>query len=242
MNGFTLHYADGTNVKNNCNYPHTMQVTDEESLRKATGHDYVCVLYQNGYRSNANFISANCLGMDCDNDHSENPEDWVTLESIQQIFPDVAFAVHFSRNHMKPKRGNAARPKFHCLFCIDEMTDPDAYRALKRRVQRVCPFFDSNALDAARFFFGTEQPEVEFHPGTLTLNEYLDHHYPDSGHDLTNGTAPSPQVRRCTILEGSRNITMSMFAGSILKRYGDTEHAYHLFLEEANQCVSPLIL
>ena len=191
MNGFTLYYADGKGMKNSCSYPHTIQITDEASLQKAVGHDYVCVLYKNSYRSNANFISTNCLGMDCDNDHSENPKDWITPESILQAFPDVTFAVHFSRNHMKPKRGKAPRPKFHCLFQIDEMTDPDAYSDLKKRVYSVFPFFDPNALDAARFFFGTQNPKVAFYNGTITLNEYLDRYFPASYHDLTTIATPS---------------------------------------------------
>lgn len=33
------------------------------------------------------------------------------------------------------------------------------------------------------------------------------------------------------ILEGSRNNTMSRFAGRVLKRYGDTEKAHEAFLE-----------
>ena len=37
--------------------------------------------------------------------------------------------------------------------------------------------------------------------------------------------------------EGSRNATMSRFAGRVIKKYGDTEKAYQVFLEEAaNVC------
>ena len=176
---------------------------------KVTPHDYVCVLYKNNYRSNANFISANCLGMDCDNDHSENPEDWVTLESVRQAFPGVTFAVHYSRNHMKPKKEKSARPKFHCLFQIDEITDPSEYSDLKKRVNSIFPFFDPNALDAARFFFGTKSPEVVFYPGTITLNEYLDRYHPDAGYNLTTDTAPPPPAQSLKIPKGSRNNTIS---------------------------------
>lgn len=237
MKCFTLYYADGVGMKNNCIYQHMMQITDEASLRQATGHDYVCVLYKNSYRSNANFIRANCLGMDCDNDHSENPEDWITPESIRQAFPDVTFAVHFSRNHMVPKRGKVARPKFHCLFQTDEITAAMAYSDLKRRVYSVFPFFDANALDAARFFFGTKQPEVEFYPGILTLNDCLNRYYPDSKVGITAEIAPTLGH---TISEGKRNTTLSEFAACVLKRRGDTEQAYHLFLEEAKKC-TPLL-
>ena len=41
-------------------------------------------------------------------------------------------------------------------------------------------------------------------------------------------------------MEGSRNNTMSRFAGRILKRYGNTEKAHVSFLEFAQKCDPPL--
>lgn len=42
------------------------------------------------------------------------------------------------------------------------------------------------------------------------------------------------------ILEGSRNNTMSRFAGRVLKRYGVTEKAHDAFLKHAKKCDPPL--
>lgn len=241
MRGFALYTADCAGVETNCSYPHRMIVTDNDTLKEAAGHDYVCVDYKNRYRSNANFISSNCLGMDCDNDHSDTPEDWITPESIRHAFPDVTFAVHYSRHNNIPKRGKSPRPKFHCLFQIDEMTDPVQYSDLKKRIYGIFPYFDTQALDAARFFFGTDQPDVEFFPGTLTLNECLDSYYPDSEENPESTPLDEPYTAYArTIPEGSRNATMSHFAGRVLKRYGDTEQAHALFLEKAEKCVPPL--
>ncbi len=233
MNGFTLYYADCVGRETNCSYPHKVLVTDDASLREAAARDYVCVQYKRNYRSNDNFTRSDCLGMDCDNDHSENPEDWVTPDHIRQAFPDTTFAVHFSRHHNISKRGKPPRPKFHCFFPIEEMTDDVAYGDLKKRVNRLFPFFDTGALDAARFFFGTPDPKVAFYPGALNLNECLDLYYSDS--DLAEAVAKSR-----TIHEGNRNATLSHFAGRVIKRYGDTEKAYNTFLEEAEKCEPPL--
>ena len=237
MNGFTLYYADCAGAETNCSYPHKVLVADEESLREAAACDYVCVSYKGSYRSNANFISANCLGMDCDNDHSEKPDDWITPDHIQQAFPDTTFAVHFSRHHNVPKRGKPPRPKFHCLFQIDEMTDPIEYSDLKKRVNRLFPYFDTKAVDAARFFYGTPDPKVAFYPGTLNLNDCLDLYYTDFDGDFAAAAAPTYTH---TIHEGSRNATLSHFAGRVLKRYGDTETAYNAFLDESEKCDPPL--
>ena len=64
---FTIYYSDVTGVPSNCSYPHKKQVIDEESLKEAISHDYVCAEYKNSYRSGDNFIGSNCLPVDCDN-------------------------------------------------------------------------------------------------------------------------------------------------------------------------------
>lgn len=232
-----LYYADCAGVPGNCSYPHEAVIEDAASLRRAVSRDYVCVAYKNSYRANANFRTTNCLGMDCDNDHSDNPEDWITPEHVRSAFPNTTFAVHFSRNNMKEKRGKAPRPKFHVLFLIDEITDPDEYSDLKKRVSAVFPYFDTRALDAARFFYGTETPQAEFCAGSITLNECLELYYPEAAEEtfwaLDSAHAP-------TIPEGRRNSTLSHFAGRVLKRYGDTEEAYAAFMERAAKCAPPL--
>ena len=232
-----LYYADCAGIPSNCSYPHEAVIEDVASLRRAVSHDYVCVAYKNSYRANANFRTTNCLGMDCDNDHSDNPEDWITPEHVRRAFPDTTFAVHFSRNNMKEKRGKAPRPKFHVLFLIDEITDPDEYSDLKKRVSAVFPYFDTRALDAARFFYGTETPQVEFCAGSITLNECLELYYPEAAEETFWDL---DSVHATTIPEGRRNSTLSHFAGRVLKRYGDTEEAYAAFMERAAKCTPPL--
>ena len=90
---FTIYSADVTGNPGNCSYPHKHVVLDEASLKAAVCHDYVCAEYQNSYRNGDNFIGSDCLPVDCDNDHSENPEDWITPEDVLQQFPGVTFAV-----------------------------------------------------------------------------------------------------------------------------------------------------
>ena len=74
---FTLYHADCLEIPGNCTYPHKVEVTGKDSLIDAVKHDYVCAEYQGNYRSNDNFIGSDCLPVDCDNDHSDDPEEWV---------------------------------------------------------------------------------------------------------------------------------------------------------------------
>ncbi len=73
IHSFTLYRSDSLGRASNCMYPHAVQVTDTASLAAAVSFDYVAVEYKNGYRNNANFLRTDCLALDCDKDHSEDP-------------------------------------------------------------------------------------------------------------------------------------------------------------------------
>ncbi len=230
---FTLYSANFINAPGNCSYPHKHVILDEASLKAAIRHDYVCAEYQNHYRSGDNFLGSDCLPVDCDNDHSENPADWVEPDDVMQAFPGVTFAVHYSRFHNREKNGKPARPKFHVLFPIEFCADASLYSDMKKLVNAIFPYFDTQALDAARFFFGTAAADVALYPGRMNLTEFLNE-------DLFDENLPQGSFDTYVIPEGSRNATMSHFAGRIIKKYGDTDEAHQAFLEEAAKCVPPL--
>ncbi len=230
---FTVYHSDFTGAPSNCSYPHKVVITDSASLTAAVGRDYVCAEYKNYYRNGDNFIGSDCLPVDCDNDHSENPEEWLLPANVMEAFPGVTFAVHYSRSNMREKNGKPARPKFHVLFPINRVTNAACYSDMKKLVNAIFPYFDTKALDAARFFFGTNSPEVEIYEGSMNLSEFLEGD--DFDADITGGHRTT-QV----IPEGSRNATMSRFAGRVIKKYGDSEEAYQCYMEEAAKCSPPL--
>lgn len=230
---FTLYSSNCLEVPENCTYPHKVEITSKDTLIEAVKHDYVCAEYQGDYRSNDNFIGSNCLPVDCDNDHSDDPEEWVYPSDVATAFPGVAFAVHYSRNHMKAKGNKATRPKFHVFFAIDRVTDPGQYSEMKKLVNTIFPYFDTKALDAARFFFGTKNPEVELFDGPMTLTTFL-------ADDDFDANMDSGRYGDIVIPEGSRNATMSHYAGRILKRFGNNDEAHKHFAEVAACCQPPL--
>ena len=173
------------------------------------------------------------MPVDCDNDHSDDPDEWVYPSDVATAFPGVAFAVHYSRNHMKAKGGKAARPKFHVFFAIDRVIEPGQYSEMKKLVNSIFPYFDTKALDAARFFFGTKEPEVEIFDGPMTLTTFL-------ADDDFDANMDSGSYGGIVIPEGSRNATLSHYAGRILKRFGNTDEAHKHFAEVAAYCQPPL--
>lgn len=229
MMELTLFTADCVGSLSNCVYPHKAVITDEESLKQAVIHDHVTAEYKNSYRNNANFIKADNVPLDCDNDHSDNPDEWVTPFEVAMVFQDVSFAVVYSRNHMKIKENKSARPRFHVYFITPMISDPEEYAALKKQIAASFPYFDNNALDSARLLFGTADAEVEIYSGSKNIVEYLDE---TAFADWEQSKEEIPQ--------GQRNSTMSQCAGKIIKRYGNTEKAYQLFLKQAENCNPPL--
>ena len=230
LKSITVYTANCRGNPTNCLYPHRIEITDVANAAKAFSRDIVCAEYRNNYRSVENFLIANALPMDCDNDHSNDPALWITADDIENFFPDVTYFIHYSRHHMKPKGDLSSRPRFHVIFLIDTITDPDAYARLKQRVAEIFPFFDPDAMDAARFLIGTEKPEVVFHPGTITLDSFLKEYESEQAFAELGNTIP----------EGSRNSTMSRAGARIIKRYGDTSGARELFFQEAEKCTPPL--
>lgn len=217
----------------NCLYPTRVEISDAAELKEAIKFDHVCAEYKGNYRSISNFIRSNVVVMDCDNDHSDNPDDWITPEAIDEMMPDVSYAISFSRNHMKVKDGKAARPKFHVYFEIEVTEDAKYYADLKAGIKKAYPFFDGNALDAARFIFGSDAGDCIWHEGWQTIDELVE---ADSS---IEEEAETP-VHSGPILEGSRNNTMSRFASRVLKKYGVTDKAREAFEIHAQRCDPPL--
>ena len=102
------------------------------------------------------------------------------------------------------------------------------------------PFFDDNAKDAARFFFGStcSEDELIWNEGWMTIDEAVDEEalVPNSDEDEDFGAPASSGP----ILEGSRNNTMSHFAGRILKKLGVCDKAKEAYKERARKCEPPL--
>lgn len=221
---FTLYRSDFAGVEANCRYPRQQKISCAEDLKAAAAFDHVCVAFKDCYRKRENFLSADVLVMDCDNTHSENPADWISMEKLLAILPKVSVAVVPSRNHMKPKDGKCARPRFHTYFGIPDIMDEQHYTELKRAIHRAYPFFDEAALDAARFIYGCPVEKVLWQDGETTIDQVL------KVGDTESRSIPA----------GRRNSTMSRFAGRVIKRYGATEKAYQIFLDEAEKCDPPL--
>lgn len=135
----TIFNAACVGNEKNCTYPQKCVVTSAEGLIDAVKFDHVCAEYQKNYRNVSNFIQSDVVVMDLDNDHSDNPADWVTADMLDEMMPDISYAIAASRHHMLAKEGQAPRPKYHVYFPISVCTHADDYAALKRAIHKAFP-------------------------------------------------------------------------------------------------------
>lgn len=233
---FVYHNNDRENASNP-HYPYRVKVNSIEDLSQAVSYDNTPVEFKDNHRSRENFGQSDCIMLDVDNTHSDNPSDWVSPADIQNQFPDVPAYVVYSRNHMKPKGGKSPRPKFHVYFPVKVYTSREEYENLKDKVCRYFPVFDPNAKDSARFFFGVENPKIEFFDGELLLSDFVETIHADE--EAAYGKI-SKEQESSIIPEGTRHCTLVSYAARVLKRHGDTEQAALLFKSESEKCVPRL--
>lgn len=163
---------------NNSRYPYPVDVATAEDLRAVVAWDHVAAEYQDGHRGTERFIAADCLMMDVDNATGKGqpdipPEKWRDLDAIRADLPGVAFYAVTSRNHMKEKDGRPPRPKYHLYFEIPRTTSAEEYRSIKLAITARLPYFDTNAADAARMFYGNKAASVWFYPGERLITDWI---------------------------------------------------------------------
>ena len=135
----TVYCANQRGSPQNCLYPHVGTAYSADELKPLVANDHVFIQFTGNHRGKDNFIQAKYAVFDCDNDHSDDPAEWISLDDIPHLFPGVRCIIYTSRSHMKRKGTKSERPRFHVVFFIDPITDVDAYTAFMKKVQSLYP-------------------------------------------------------------------------------------------------------
>ena len=163
---------------NNSRYPYPVDVANADDLRAVVAWDHVAAEYQDGHRGTERFIAADCIMLDVDNAPGKGqpdipPDQWHDLDAIRADLPGVTFYAVTSRSHMKEKDGRPPRPKYHLYFEIPRTTSAAEYRQIKLDITARLPYFDTNATDAARMFYGNNAAAVWFYPGQRLVTDWI---------------------------------------------------------------------
>ena len=210
----------------NCRYPHECEAYDADTLKKCFSKDHVFIKFKDNYRSDENFMYADVLVLDCDNTHSDDPEDWYTPEEIAKYFPMTRYITYTSRNNMKQKGDRAPRPRFHVIFFVERITDSQTYKNLFTLIREYFPHFDSGAKDAARFFFGNPETEIYISEGSINLSQFLN--------------VDTFVKMESKIYQGRRNDQLFATTLASMTRYGVGEESKDWFTMQSSRCEPPL--
>ena len=160
--------------------------SDYESLTRS---NWAPALFKDGYRNLESFVSISALCFDVDNCPGD-PQ--CSLSDFARAWAGTRYIIATSKSHGKEKSGGKKRgtmppaDRFHVIFPLyNPIIDPSDARDALKKIAAAHPYFDANATDAARFFFG--------HPGTIVTMAQGD--YINIDYYLQNeprATAPAP--------------------------------------------------
>ena len=167
---FDLYRPERKDTAGKC-FPVRMNVRNEKTFIEALKYDNIGVEFKDGLRNRDCFLSSNVIIMDCDNNHSENPEDWMHIYDLLSSFWHVNYAVVESKSHNRDSNGKTPRPHFHVYFPITSCVDEREYTAFKRMLQKIFPFFDEHALPPTTYFRGIKNPDYAWNEGSKNVDE-----------------------------------------------------------------------
>ena len=153
------------------------EITDANA-REFFKYDYVPIKFTGGCRHGDNFESAFAIPGDVDNTHTDDPNDWVTIESVTTRLKEqgINHWIHSSRSDGKPKGEKTARDKFHVIFPLSEPLND------KKRFVAYCEWFirnfqgDSKVKSFSQLMFGYgdhSAPKIDSYMEGRCIDEIL---------------------------------------------------------------------
>lgn len=131
-----------------------------EFVAYATKYNYSTGVFKDNYRKKANFLTAESIALDIDND---DPLSTYTMADAKEIFKDYAHIIMPSKSHQKEKNGRIA-DRFRIILFLDEPIDNvQDFTATWTELLKFYPAGDHACKDASRFYYPS--------PGAYSINE-----------------------------------------------------------------------
>lgn len=188
----TLYGSDYRENAKNVIYNRVYQIRSAEDLTRALKRDHMAGQMVNNYRNIDNFMGADCIMVDVDNTHTEDPDKWKTADDIAEALPVNYYLVR-SRNYMKPKSHTdkktgytitaEPREKWHLYLPLAKPISKAAeHERIISNILALFPYIDPAAMDPARFFFGVQEPHITPEGGECYIDEYIANTDPEELH------------------------------------------------------------
>lgn len=146
------------------NYPIEYEITDLEGFKRGVKFQHLQHKTLSGKKDEASFLHADCVSLDLDNDHSDDPGSWIDVDQLKTAFPDVEIYLATSRHHgiIKPRKRNdktwdeSPRPRYHVYFPIGRVEDVVQYKTIKKAIYYRLGYTDNNGRFRSYFDDGAK--------------------------------------------------------------------------------------
>lgn len=218
-----------------------------EDLERVAQYDWINGEMKDYSRSKVNFIQADSITLDFDNDYSEVSSEWVTESTIQERLPNVKYGIVYSKsNNIEKVSGNkrfSPRPRMHVIIETGLIKSTDEYESITHKMLKLFPEADGKALDASHLFYGVENPKVFLADGTICLKDFIDDNpniFSDRETDSQKETIISHDTDNKTpIPVGERNTTIFNLSSKYAYRNG-TDNLNDYIQKQNSRCEEPL--
>lgn len=146
--------------ENNVNFTPVEINTLQDFVDYATKYNYSTGTFKNNYRTKNNFILAEAIALDIDNDE---PEDNYTIEDAIVKFKDYKHIIMPSKSHKKEKNGKTADRFRVILFLETPINNDKDFTATWNELLNFYPAADMACKDASRFYYPS--------PEAVSINE-----------------------------------------------------------------------
>jgi len=145
---------------NNVDFEPVEIQTLDQLAQQAMTYNYSTGVFKDNYRNKANFLQAECIAIDVDNDEVH---DNYTIEGAKDLFKDYKHLIMPSKSHKKEKNGKVADRFRVILFLAQSITDAKDFTATWGELLKFYPAADKACKDASRFYYPS--------PSMYSINE-----------------------------------------------------------------------
>lgn len=167
-----------------------------EFVDYATKYNYSTGIFKKNYRTKANFLAAESIAIDVDN---ENPDDNFTIDQAVEIFKDYKHIIMPSKSHrkekeitVKPKKGRPYKTtkvadRFRIILFLEEpITSEKDFTETWTELKKFYPAADPQCKDASRFYY----PSPEIYSKKTTGKKWPVTKHIESGKDDSDVSTP----------------------------------------------------
>lgn len=143
-------------------YKYILNITNLADFEKASEYDHTASLFKNNRRANKNFLKANCIMLDFD-------ENAISIDDFIKKYKTICFYLATSKSHNKEKNGKI-EPRYHIYLPIPLTDDYESYSLMIKAAQIYFESCDVACKDVSRYFNGNIEAECFYNEGNCILN------------------------------------------------------------------------